>query len=818
VSKETLSEADIRTKYITPAIVAAGWDPMSQVREEYRLTAGRVTVRGKIARRAPAKRADYVLFYKPGIPIAIIEAKDNNHSVGAGIEQAINYARLLDVPFVYSSNGDAFLERDLSGSVGSAVGPRNDPDADTPAAITTAPVEREISLAAFPGPQELWNRWKGITAVTPEQEQLVLQDYYADGSGKAPRYYQLTAINRTLAAVARGQRRLLLVMATGTGKTFTAFQIIYRLWKSRTVKRILFLADRDALINQTRNNDFRPFGDVMTRITNRAVDTSYEVYLSLYQAITGPEDHQKTFRRFSPDFFDLVVIDECHRGSARDDSAWREILEYFNSAIHLGLTATPKETEYVSNITYFGEPIFTYSLKQGIADGFLAPYKVVRVTMDKDDGWRPDEGMTDRYGEEIPDQVYELPDFDRLITLSERTKTVAARIIRFLANTDPMSKTIIFCENIEHAVHMRSALVNAAVADDATAPAAQDTRYVTRITGDNPVGKALLDKFQDSMEPYPVIAVTSRLLTTGVDVRACRLIVIDRTVKSLTEFKQMVGRGTRIDEEYGKLYFTIVDFRRATNLFADPDFDGDPEVIYEPDEDEDLDEPDTSAEPNPESDDQTGSQEDGGQDGSQDGDGSAPHRRPIVDPVSVDIVNERVQYLDEHGKLITESLRDYSRNRILDTWHSRDEFFAAWNDAERKAVIIDELAERGVFLDALKEEVGSDYDEFDLVCHIAFDEPPRTRGERAARLRQSDYFSRYGEHARAVINGILDKYATDGVTTIEDTSVLKLPPVSHLGSFKELVKPFGGTRDGFLQAIRELETELYRDTDEGGVA
>jgi type I restriction enzyme, R subunit len=814
VNKTELSEADIRTKFITPALVAAGWDPMAQLREEFHLTAGRVVVRGKIARRAAGKRADYVLFIKPGIPIAIIEAKDNTHPVGAGMEQAMDYARLLDVPFVYSSNGDAFLERDLSGTMGFVAGHET---ADTPAAITIAPVEREIPLAAFPGPQELWNRWRGLAAVTPEQEQLVLQDYYADGSGKAPRYYQLTAINRTLAAVARGQRRLLLVMATGTGKTFTAFQIIYRLWKSRTAKRILFLADRDALINQTRNNDFRPFGDVMTRITNRAVDTSYEVYLSLYQAITGPEDHQKTFRQFSPDFFDLVVIDECHRGSAREDSAWREILEYFDSAIHLGLTATPKETEYVSNITYFGEPIFTYSLKQGIADGFLAPYKVVRVTMDKDDGWRPDEGMTDRYGEEIPDQVYELPDFDRLITLSERTKTVAARIIRFLANTDPMSKTIIFCENIEHAEHMRSALVNAAVADDATATAAQDTRYVTRITGDNPAGKALLDKFQDSMEPYPVIAVTSRLLTTGVDVRACRLIVIDRTVKSLTEFKQMVGRGTRIDEEYGKLYFTIVDFRRATNLFADPDFDGDPEVIYEPDEDEDLDEPEGSDEPDSAKDDNPASE--GGDEPDPDNDDdSAPRRRYIVDGVDVTVSHERVQYLDEHGKLITESLRDYSRNKILDTWHSRDEFFAAWNDAKRKAVIIDELAERGVFLDALKEEVGANYDEFDLVCHIAFDEPPRTRSERAARLRQSDYFSRHGEHARAVIDAILDKYATDGVTTIEDTSVLKLPPISHLGSVKELVKPFGGTRDGFLRAIRELEAELYRDTDEGGAA
>ncbi|MEX2443591.1 MAG: DEAD/DEAH box helicase family protein [Alkalispirochaeta sp.] len=802
MDKHNLSEADIRTKFITPALVSAGWDPMSQIREELWLTAGRVVVQGKIARRRPGKRADYVLFYKPGIPIAVVEAKDYNHPVGAGIEQAIEYAKLLDIPFVYSSNGEAFLERFLDTAPSEAQGPQP---------------EREIALSAFPSPDELWSRWNGQTDIASEDQHIVLQDYYADDSGKAPRYYQLVAINRTLTAVARGQRRLLLVMATGTGKTFTAFQIIYRLWKSRTVQRVLFLADRDALINQTKNNDFRPFGDVMTRITSRTVDTSYEVYLSLYQAITGPEEHQKTFRKFSPDFFDLVVIDECHRGSAREDSAWREILDYFTDAIHLGLTATPKETEYVSNITYFGEPVYTYSLRQGIADGFLAPYKVVRITMDKDDGWRPDHGMTDRYGEEIPDQVYELPDFDRLITLSERTTSVAGKIVQFLANTNPMSKVIVFCENIAHAEHMRSALVNAAATEGATASAAADSRYITRITGDNPAGKALLDKFQDSMEPYPVIAVTSRLLTTGVDVRTCKLIVIDRTVKSLTEFKQMIGRGTRIDEEYGKLYFTIIDFRRATNLFADPDFDGDPEVVYEPDIDENIDEPDASEGSEEEPMDHTGSEGGQGDDPGPD-DPTAPRRHYIVDGVKVEVSHERVQYLDGHGDLITESLRDYTRNRILDTYHSRNEFLTAWNSADRKALIIEELAEHGVFLDALKEEVGAEYDEFDLVCHIAFDEPPKTRRERAARLRRSDAFSRYGETARAVIGAILDKYAADGITTIEDTAVLRLPPVSHLGSVKELVKPFGGTRDGILQAIRELETELYRDDKEGDVA
>ncbi|MFP4302743.1 MAG: EcoAI/FtnUII family type I restriction enzme subunit R [Spirochaetaceae bacterium] len=781
MDKSRLSEQDIRTKFITPAITNAGWNPMTQLREEYPLTVGRVVVQGRIAKRKAGKRADYVLFYKPGIPIAVVEAKDNTKSVGAGLEQAVEYAKLLDVPFVYSSNGDAFLERELSGSV---------------------VAEREIPLSEFPSPESLWQRWKEQSNLNESQEEIVLEDYYTDDTGKAPRYYQLTAINRTISAVAAGQRRLLLVMATGTGKTFTAFQVIWRLWKSKTVRRVLFLADRDELINQTRNNDFRPFGDVMTRITNRKVDPAYQIYLSLYQAITGPEEHQKTFREFSPDFFDLVVIDECHRGSARADSAWREILDYFNGAIHLGLTATPKETEYVSNITYFGKPVFTYSLKQGIADGFLAPYKVVRVAMDKDDGWRPEEGMTDRYGQEIPDQVYELPDFDRLVVLSERTKSVAAKITEFLENSDPMSKTIVFCENIEHAEHLRSALVNAN-----SERVGKDSRYITRITGDNDAGKSLLGKFRDSMEPYPVIAVTSRLLTTGIDVRTCKLIVIDRTVKSLTEFKQMVGRGTRIEEEYDKLYFTIIDFRRATNLFADPDFDGEPVVVYEPDEGEPI------YEPEPEDEGQEEREEDGTteEEDSADDEEKSGRKRYVVDGVEVKVTHERVQYLDEHGKLITESLKDYTRKKILDLWSSREEFLSTWTSAERKGEMIRRLQEHGVFLDALHDEVGSEYDDFDLVCHIAFDEPPKTRRERAARVRQGDYFDRYGEAARAVIDAILDKYATDGVTTIEDTAVLKLPPVSQLGSLAELMRRFGGSREDFFKAIRELENALYDD-------
>ena len=531
MNKKSLTEADIRTKFITPAIVGAEgekWNVMTQLREEIYFTKGRVIVRGKTVKRGEAKKADYLLYYKPNIPIAVVEAKDNNHSVGAGMQQALEYAEILDVPFAYSSNGDAFLEHDRTGS--------------------SVIVEREIPLDQFPTPEELWVRYREAKGYNSEQETITTQDYFEDVSGKVPRYYQLIAINRTVETIARGENRILLVMATGTGKTYTAFQIIWRLWKSGAKKRILFLVDRNILADQTKVNDFKPFGQAMTKITNRTVDKSFEIYLSLYQAVTGTEEEQNIYKQFSPDFFDLVIIDECHRGSAADDAAWRKILEYFSTATQIGLTATPKETEDVSNIEYFGEPLYTYSLRQGIADGFLAPYKVVRIGIDKDlEGWRPEMGKTDKYGQVIEDREYNERDFDRNLILEKRTELVAAKITEFLKATDRFAKTIVFCENIDHAERMRQALVNAN-----PDLAAANKRYVMRITGDNDEGKAQLDNFIDPESTFPVIATTSQLMSTGVDAQTCHLIVLDKRINSMTEFKQIIGRGTRINEDYNK--------------------------------------------------------------------------------------------------------------------------------------------------------------------------------------------------------------------------------------------------------------------------
>jgi type I restriction enzyme R subunit len=552
MDKKSLTETDIRSKFITPALTGPGgdkWNLLNQIREEVFFTKGRVVVRGKTVRRGEAKKADYILYFKPNLPLAVIEAKDNTHSVGDGMQQALEYAEILDVPFAYSSNGDAFLEHDRTATAGT--------------------VTREIPLEQFPTPDELWARYRQAKGYTAAQESIATQDYYDDGSQKSPRYYQLVAINRTVDAIARGEDRILLVMATGTGKTYTAFQIIWRLWKSGAKKRILFLVDRNILADQTKTNDFKPFGQAMTKITNRTVDKSYEIYLCLYQAVTGTEEAQNIYRQFSPDFFDLVVVDECHRGSAADDSAWRQILEYFSSATQIGLTATPKETKDISNIEYFGEPIYTYSLRQGISDGFLAPYKVVRIGLDKDldkdlDGWRPEAGQTDKYGQIIEDREYNDRDFDRNLILEQRTEVVAAKVTEFLKGTDRFAKTIIFCENIDHAERIRQAMVNAN-----PDLAAANSKYVMRITGDNDEGKAQLDNFIDPESTYPVIATTSRLMTTGVDAQTCQLIVLDRRINSMTEFKQIIGRGTRINEDYGKLYFTIMDFKRATALFAD---------------------------------------------------------------------------------------------------------------------------------------------------------------------------------------------------------------------------------------------------------
>ncbi len=782
MNKKALTEADIRTKFITPALTGANgekWNVMSQIREEAYFTKGRVIVRGKTVKRGDAKKADYILSYKPNLPLAVIEAKDNTHSVGAGMSQALEYAEILDVPFAYSSNGDAFLEHDRTAKSGV--------------------VSREFPLDQFPSPEELWSRYCAARGLTPDQRQVATQDYYDDGSQKAPRYYQLVAINRTVDAIAQGAGRILLVMATGTGKTYTAFQIIWRLWKSGAKKRILFLVDRNILADQTKTNDFKPFGTAMTKITNRTVDKSFEIYLCLYQAVTGTEEESNIYKQFSRDFFDLIVVDECHRGSADDDAAWRQVLEYFASATQIGLTATPKETKEASNSDYFGEPIYTYSLRQGINDGFLAPYKVVRIGLDKDlDGWRPDAGLADKYGHLIEDREYNDRDFDRNLILEKRTTLVATKITEFLRGTNRCAKSIVFCENINHAERMRAALVNAN-----PDLAAANAKYVMRITGDNDEGKAQLDNFIDPESTYPVIACTSRLMTTGVDAQTCHLIVLDRRINSMTEFKQIIGRGTRINEDYGKLFFTIMDFKRATALFADPAFDGDPVQIFEPkpgeppippDDYEQTDklEPDALAETSS-SDEATGS----------------ISTKYFVDNVEVRVATERVQYLDTNGKLITESLKDYSRKAIRGAYASLDGFLSAWNDADRKHAVLEALAAQGVFIDELAEQVGRDYDAFDLVCHVAFDAPPLTRQERANQVKKRNVFAKHGAQARAVLEALLQKYADSGLVSVESLEILKVDPLATFGTPLEIVKLFGG-KPGYLAAIAQLESELYQ--------
>ena len=754
MDKNNLSERDICTKFITPAIEKAGWDVQTQVREEVTFTAGRVIVRGKLVTRGTSKRADYVLYFKPNVPIAVVEAKDNEHSVGAGMQQALGYAEILDVPFAFSSNGDGFIEHDRTG-------------------LAQQP-ERELGLDQFPSPEELWGRYCKARGIKTEAEKLVTQGYYSDGSGKAPRYYQINAINRVVEAVAKGQDRILLVMATGTGKTYTAFQIIWRLWKAGVKKRILFLADRNILVDQTKTNDFKPFAGAMTKITNRKVDKSYEVYLALYQAISGNDESKDIFKQFSPEFFDLVVVDECHRGSAADDSAWREILEYFKPATQLGLTATPKETADISTTYYFGEPVYTYSLKQGIEDGFLAPYKVVRYDIDKDlEGWRPPKGKLDKHGQEIEDRIYNQADFDRTLILEQRTRLVARKVTEYLKATDRMAKTIVFCEDIDHAERMRQALVN-----ENGDLAARNARYVMRITGDNEEGKAQLDNFIHPEEPYPVLVTTSKLMTTGVDAQTCKVVVLDQTIKSMTEFKQIVGRGTRIREDFGKLFFTILDFKRATELFADPAFDGEPVQIYEPKPGDPPAPPDDLTPPVAGSDDPETprppkapaptSDEDGDDDSSKGG----KRRKYVVADVPVLVLKERVQYYGPDGSLITESLRDFSKKAVVEGYHSLDEFLRRWKAADRKKAVVDELLERGVFFDDLADEVGREVSPFDLVCHVAFGQPPLTRKERANNVKKRDYFTRYGEQARAVLEALLTKYADEQVDDIADVAIL----------------------------------------------
>lgn len=785
-----MSERDICTKYITPAIVRAGWDTHTQFREEVGLTDGRVIVRGRSVCRGKRKRADYVLYHKPNIPIAVIEAKDNNHSIGDGMQQALDYSEMLDVPFAFSSNGDGFLLHDATGS--------------------SSHVESQLHLNAFPSPDELWQRYSEYKGITATHQHVHTQDYYTDASGKTPRYYQMTAINRAVDAVTKGQDRILMVMATGTGKTYVAFQTIWRLWKAGMKKRILFLADRNILVDQTRTNDFKPFGSAMTKIKKRQIDKAYEIYLSLYQAVTGTEEEKNIYKQFTPDFFDLIVVDECHRGSAADDSAWREVLEYFSSATQIGLTATPKETEDVSNIHYFGDPLYTYSLKQGIEDGFLAPYKVVRIDIDKDvTGWRPESGKLDDHGNEIEDRVYNQRDFDKNLVLKKRTSLVAKKVSEFLKATDRYDKAIVFCEDIDHAERMRQCLVN-----ENEDIAADNRKYVMRITGDNKEGKAELDNFIDPECRYPVIVTTSKLMSTGVDAQTCKLIVLDQRIKSMTLFKQIIGRGTRINPDFGKFYFTIMDFKKATELFADPDFDGDPVQVYVPGPND----PPVPPDDIPEESDGPGGDTDGP--GPDDiitdpfppGGGTGPEpggpRKYYVGDVEVSVVAERVQYYGKDGKLITESLKDYTRKAVKKDFASLDDFLKRWQKADQKRAVIEELQEQGVLLEALAEEVGRDYDAFDLICHVAFGQPPLTRRERAENVKKRDYFTKYGEKAKAVLDALLDKYANEGVQNIESMNVLKVQPINGFGTPLEIIHYFGG-RDEYLAAIKELEEHLY---------
>ncbi len=788
--KRGLSESDICDRFITPALERSGWQN-TQWRREYSFTDGQIIVRGKLVGRGKRKRADYLLFHKPNLPIALIEAKDNTHQLGAGMQQGLGYATALDVPFVFSSNGDGFLFHDRTG--------------------TFEPVEQTLSLDEFPSPDELWAHYKQWKSLETVDETLITSPNYQDNTGKAPRYYQQVAINRTIEAISKGQERLLLCMATGTGKTYVAFNIIWRLWKSRKAKRILFLADRNILVDQTMVNDFRPFANAMTKVGPRIVDasgrvdTSYEIYLALYQAIVGGEDREAIYDKFPRDFFDLIVVDECHRGSARADSEWRAILEYFQPATQIGLTATPKETEYVSNIDYFGEPVYSYSLKQGIDDGFLAPYKVVRIDLDRDlTGWRPAEGEVDDDGQPIEDRIYNQMDIDRGIVFPNRDQTVARKISSFLHEGDPMRKTIVFCASVNHAERMRQALTN----DEANADLVRDDpRYVMRITGDDDEGKAQLDNFIDPKRTHPVIATTSKLLSTGVDAQTCHVIVLDQRIQSLTEFKQIIGRGTRLRPDYGKHYFTILDFRKATELFADPEWDGPPIKIL-------VDEDDTGEGPvDLPDDDQTEDDEpiDVIIDDPDDEDDDEDDERVVytVSGVKFTVIAERVQYYDKDGKLITESLKDFTRRAVQQEFTTLDEFLRRWSEADRKQAVIDALLEQGVILEALEDQIGQDLDAFDLVCHLAFDQPPLTRRQRADNVRQRDVFAEYGDVARSVLDALLDKYADQGIGPVEDIEVLKLDPFTELGTPIQLVRSFGG-REQFLQAVQHLQDELYQ--------
>ena len=770
-NKKELSEEDIKNRYITPALNAVGWAAEDMRMEKY-FTDGRVIFQGGKHARKQGKKADYLLYSAPNYPIAIVEAKDNHHPVGGGLQQAMDYAQILDVPFAYSSNGDGFVEHDfLTG------------------------VETELSLEQFPTREQLLARVRASKKFTPEQETVINQPYYWGVDTHEPRYYQRIAINRTIEAVAKGQQRILLVMATGTGKTYTAFQIIERLHRSGCKKKILYLADRNVLIDQTMVQDFKPFKKIMTKIKGKELDSSFEIYMALYQQLVSYDDEiPDPFTEFKPEFFDLILVDECHRGSAKEDSEWRKILEYFSGATQIGMTATPKVKNGANNLEYFGEPIFTYSLKQGIEDGFLAPYRVTNSFLNVDlNGWTPESPQeVDLFGNVIPNQVYQRPDFGRELVIKTRREVVARRITQMLYRLGRMTKTIVFCTDVEEAEAMRQLLVNLN-ADMVK----EDSRYVMRITGDDAVGKKQLGNFIEPDEAYPVVVTTSEMLSTGVDCKTCGLIVIDKEIGSMTEFKQIVGRGTRLKTDKGKWHFEILDFRNATQLFKDPEFDGNPEMP-EPSNTEHVGENppppyDPPSKPKPK---------------------QGP-KKYYINHVEVTINAETVSYLGADGKTqVVESVTDFTRKNILGKYATLNDFIKRWTAEDRKAAIVDELKEYDVLIDAVREANPNlaNADVFDIICHVAFDQKPLTRRERANNVKKRNYLAKYEGKAREVLDALLVKYADLGILQMEENEILKLDPFKQIGTVPKIMKLFGG-REGYEAAVIDLKKQLYLTDD-----
>ena len=773
ILKQNMTEEDIKLQYITPALTSK-WE-RQKITMETQITDGKINLKGNLAVRQPGKRVDYLLYLSANNPIAVVEAKDNHHQVSAGLQQAMDYAKMLDLPFAFSSNGDGFAEHDF---------------------LTGA--ERQFGMDEFPTEAELIDRYKRESGLTPAREAAMAQPYFSSQATYPPRYYQRIAINRTVDAIARGQKRLLLVMATGTGKTYTAFQIVYRLLKSETVHKVLYLADRNMLVDQSIEQDFAPLQKTIHKVNvkkdQKNTVTSYEVYFSLYQQLVGDDDQEHFSELFAPDFFDLIIVDECHRGSAKEESRWRRVLEYFSDAVQIGMTATPKETKYISNLSYFGEPVYTYSLKEGIEDGFLAPFKVINVMTNIGEGWRPQKGQLDIYGNEIPDRIYTNSDYDYNIIIEDRIREVAQEITRYLKSTDRMARTIVFCATEDAALRMRDMLVQ--LNQDMVK---RNPDYVVRITGSDEVGKSKLDYFRSTTEKYPVIATTSKLLSTGADIKMTKLIVLDEMIGSMTEFKQILGRGTRLREKEGKTHFTVMDFRNVTRLFADPDWDGPLEI-----------------------DEEFGTAKGQGKGlppqekapGKDDPDGSAKLPTPIVDEngCKVSIIQKTVSIYDTDGKLLRqESIIDYTKENILGRYASLDNFIRQWSAQDKKEAIRDLLRQRGIDLEQVKAEQGmTDVDDFDFICHVAFDRKPLTRRERANSVKKCDFLSKYSSAARQVLEALLDKYCNIGIYEIEKTEVLKLDPFLKMGKPAKIASYFGG-KEGYLKAVRELEQAIYQE-------